>query len=294
MSQHSTVNKHSPAKINWFLTVTGKREDQFHELFSLVCPLAYGDHLRVTKSKNTDSSLVIQNAPQLQADQNNLILQADRKFRKVTQTSHSFDFVLDKKIPMGAGLGGGSSNASTALLAMNELCGEPLSKNELSKIAASIGSDCPLFLETKPSIMRGRGEIIEAVPESVLNAFSKIKILLWKPEFSIFTPWAYQSLARSQEYTPSESFEKRISTDLEPQKITNLLFNSFEQVAFRKFIGLEQAVHMLRKKNIPTLLSGSGSACFSIVSPEKEAETSKMIKSFFGPQSVLAYTDLIL
>lgn len=282
----------SPAKINWLLAVTGKRTDDFHELYSLVCPVWFGDTLSIDLSSEKESRLSIANAPTLACDRQNLILQAEEKFTQSTGCKERFTFQLAKKIPMGAGLGGGSSNAVTALLGMNELCGNPLGTESLYKIAAELGSDCPLFLEKRACVMKGRGEIIEPASHALREALASQHILIWKPEFSVPTPWAYQSLARAGQYDELSTVTARLTAFLKGDApLTSLLHNTFERVIFEKFVGLRHVVEQLREEmEIPTLLSGSGSACFSLVPPEREEEISQFIKKYFGAQSVLAYT----
>jgi 4-diphosphocytidyl-2-C-methyl-D-erythritol kinase len=139
----STVTFESPAKVNLFLAITGRRADGFHTLVSVVAPLRWGDTLSVEPAEGF--SLVCSD-PAVPLDATNLILKAAHGFQKMTGLPHGAKFVLEKRIPIGAGLGGGSSNAATALQVLNQLTGGSLSLKQLSELAAEVGSDCPLFI----------------------------------------------------------------------------------------------------------------------------------------------------
>ena len=130
---------HSPAKVNLMLSVHGPREDGFHELTSVVVPLAFGDELRV-RCADVDS-LECTDAS-LPTGSENLVLLAAEAFRRYSGSSLYFSFFLEKRIPVGAGLGGGSGNAAVALQAMNQLAGNPLEGDVLVELAAELGSDC--------------------------------------------------------------------------------------------------------------------------------------------------------
>ena len=144
-----------PAKLNLLLAVTGRRADGFHELVSLVAPVELGDTLTVEPA--LEFSLTC-DAPTLPVDDTNLVLKAAQAFRVATSWRGGARFALTKRIPSGAGLGGGSSDAATALLALNRLAGEPLAPAALAQVAAEVGSDCALFLPGGPVVMRGRGD----------------------------------------------------------------------------------------------------------------------------------------
>src|SRR5215213_4707075 len=148
----------APAKLNLFLAVTGRRTDGFHDLVSLVAPVAWGDTLRIEPAK-ADFSLEC-NDPAVPCDETNLVLKAARAFRAAGGWGGGAKFFLEKRIPMGAGLGGGSSDAAAALTGLNQLSGGRLTPAALEKLAGDVGSDCALFLRGTPVLMRGRGERI--------------------------------------------------------------------------------------------------------------------------------------
>ena len=152
----STITRVAPAKLNLFLAITGRREDGFHELVSVVAPLKFGDTLRVEPA--TEFSLGC-DVPDVPVDGTNLVLRAAQAFAAASGWRGGARFFIEKRIPMGAGLGGGSSNAVAALRALNVLAGpaQGLAPEALARVAAQLGSDCPLFLHDGPVVMRGRG-----------------------------------------------------------------------------------------------------------------------------------------
>jgi 4-diphosphocytidyl-2-C-methyl-D-erythritol kinase len=143
----------SPAKLNLFLAITGRRNDGFHDLVSVVAPLGWGDTLRAEAAGEFSIAC---DAPAVPRDETNLILKAATAFRSVTGWRGGARFVLEKRIPIGAGLGGGSSNGVAALRALNKMAGEPLGPAQLAEIAAQLGSDCPLFLYDVSALLARR------------------------------------------------------------------------------------------------------------------------------------------
>ena len=153
-----------PAKLNLLLAVTGRRPDGFHELVSVVAPVALADTLTVEPAAEFSLSC---DDPTVPTDGTNLVLKAAAAFRTATGWRGGAKFTLAKCIPAGAGLGGGSSDAAIALKALNQLAGNPLAPDALATVAAGVGSDCALFIAGGPVVMRGRGEKVERLPEAV-------------------------------------------------------------------------------------------------------------------------------
>ena len=169
VSEQRIATIFSPAKINLFLAVTGLRTDGFHDLVSVAAPLHFGDQLIAvvdSGERNSPAQFSLEcDVPDVPVDGSNLVLKAAAAFAAATGWGESVAFRLEKRIPVGAGLGGGSSNATAALLALNQLSGADLDRATLGALAAAVGSDCPLFLGSGPVIMRGRGEQIEPLPQ---------------------------------------------------------------------------------------------------------------------------------
>jgi 4-diphosphocytidyl-2-C-methyl-D-erythritol kinase len=188
---------------------------------------------------------------------------------------------LEKKIPLAAGLGGGSGNAATTLLGLNEIFGKPLSVEALNDIAATLGSDIPFFLQTKPGLGTGRGEKIQSL--DFFPAMKNAAILLIHPGFGISTPWAYQNLARfpsALNGTPGRA-QKLISL-LQTADLRSAgaeFYNSLEAPALEKYPLLALFQEFLRENGaLATLMSGSGSTTFALA--ENLAATEKLAEKF--------------
>ena len=277
----------APAKINLFLAVTRRRADGFHDLVSVVAPLAWGDTLWVESGKRRaesgkqmadgggrtaeDWDITLEcNEASVPCDGANLIVKAARLFREATGWGQPVHFRLEKRIPLGAGLGGGSSDATAALRGLDLLAGHPLAPQALAELASRVGSDCALFLPGGPVVMRGRGERVEALPAGAAARLRGRRVVVFKPEFGISTPWAYQRLAAEApaSYVPAAEAEARLAAWLaDPTAPAEQLFgNNLERPAFAKFIALPALLGELRTRfALAPQLSGIGSACFAFL-----------------------------
>ena len=284
----------SPAKINLFLAVTGRRADGFHDLISMVAPLEWGDTLTVEPA---DEFSLVCDDPAVPRDGSNLVLKAATAFRQVTGLPVGARFSLVKRIPMGAGLGGGSSNAAAALRGLNQLAGNILNLDQLSEAAAQVGSDCSLFLHNRPVVMRGRGDVITALPSSAVKRISGRRVLLFKPDLSIPTPWAYARLAEGAPslYVPAAEIEAKLAAWMDGESpVEEVLFNNMEEPAFRKFPALPVLLEHLRQDfGVVARMSGSGSACFALLADDApvEAITARIRKSW-GDSALVVQTHL--
>jgi 4-diphosphocytidyl-2-C-methyl-D-erythritol kinase len=264
-----SFNVFSPAKINLFLAVTGRRVDGFHDLVSVVAQVNFGDRLEIDSAPPGEFSVTCR-AAGVPLDETNLVLRAARAFCAATGWTGGARFVVEKQIPVGAGLGGGSSNAVAALRGLNSLAGQPLGNSQLQKIAAGLGSDCPLFLQGGPLVMRGRGERLEPMPPSAAIRLHARRVLIFKPAFEISTAWAYGRMAEKApgSYLPVEEAEARLAAWIEAvdAPAEELLFNNMEGPAFEKFVALPTLLATLRSRfGLAVGMSGSGSACFALL-----------------------------
>ncbi|TAL02047.1 MAG: 4-(cytidine 5'-diphospho)-2-C-methyl-D-erythritol kinase, partial [Verrucomicrobia bacterium] len=187
-----TLEKLSPCKVNLLLNILGKRADGFHELETVMHPVHYCDRLTFARA-GAGVQLTCSN-PALPTDSTNLVHRAASAFLNAAQIKDGVRLHLDKKIPMAAGLGGGSGNAATALLGLNELFAHPLAPSKLDELAAQLGSDVPFFLQDKPALATGRGEKIQSL--APFPALQGHHFILIHPGFGIATAWAYQTLAK--------------------------------------------------------------------------------------------------
>ena len=268
-----TVTVFSPAKINLWLAVTGRRADGYHDLVSVVAPLEFGDVLIAesgARRPDTGKQFSLEcDDPEVPRDETNLVLKAAAAFGQATGWQAAVAFRLTKRIPLGAGFGGGSSNAAAALLALNQLSGAGLDRATLMALAAQVGSDGPLFLPGGPVVMRGRGERVEPLPAAAAARWRGRRVLLFKPNFSVRTAWAYERLAAGAPagYLPAAEAERRLAAWIAGAAgAGELLFNNLEPVVFRKFIALPALLERLHARfGLAPRMSGSGSACFALL-----------------------------
>ena len=257
----------APAKLNLFLAITNRRTDGFHELVSVVVRTRFGDLVR---AEPADGFSLACDDPAVPVDATNLVLKAAAVFVRKTGWSGGARFFLEKRVPMGAGLGGGSSDAVAALRALRKLAGVDVTEAAMNEMAAELGSDCPLFLRDGPIVMRGRGERVEVLPESAVRRLKGRRVLIFKPEFGIATAWAYAQLAARApgSYLPAADAEARLERWLGDDKAPAeaLLYNNMEAVADAKFLALPVLLEQLRREfGLAPRMSGSGSACFSLL-----------------------------
>ena len=276
------------------LSVHGKRGDGFHELTSLMAPLHFGDELELRATEAGPDVLECTD-DRVPTDASNLILRAAAAFRRASGITTNFAFRLKKRIPVGAGLGGGSSNASSTLLALNEWFEGPLSPDALTGLAAELGSDCPFFLSRRPALIGGRGEQIEGLPLSVLSRLEGQRLLLCYPPFPVETAWAYRRLATSVEnYETAANARQRLDAFFAGGEIPDLLFNSFEGPVGEKYLAIPTFLDALRAEGASCLMSGSGSACFILLPAGTDgARLIEHCRSCWGKDAFCVETSII-
>jgi 4-diphosphocytidyl-2-C-methyl-D-erythritol kinase len=291
-----SITLSSPAKLNLFLAITGRRTDGFHNLVSVAAPVEFGDTLTV-EARASGFTLEC-DEPGLAVDETNLVLRAARAFAEAARWTGGAHFKLVKRVPMGAGLGGGSSNATTALLALNDLAGMPLGREGLEEIAARLGSDCVLFLQDGPVVMRGRGERVTPLPPQAADRLRGRRVLIFKPAIGISTVWAYGRMAAGApgSYWPEIEAETRLGAWVNhaTARAEELLFNNMEAVAFEKYIALPVALERLREEfGLVPQMSGSGSACFAFLPEDTPvAAITERIHELWGAGTFVTETRL--
>ena len=281
-----TLEKPSPCKVNLVLNILGKRPDGFHELETLMHPVNLCDTLRFTRG-GAGVTLSCSDA-RLPVDAGNLVHRAASAFLAEARIGDGVSLHLEKRVPMAAGLGGGSGNAATTLLGLNELFGHPLDAVTLHRLAAQLGSDVPFFLQSAPALATGRGEIIE--PLADFPALRGTAFLLIHPGFGIATAWAYQQLARFPAALQGNPGRARALADSLLRANAPAIageggfYNSLEAPAFEKYPVLSLYQDFLRSEGaLAALMSGSGSTTFAIASnPEAARGLEERFKSQFG------------
>ncbi|MDB6028397.1 MAG: 4-diphosphocytidyl-2-C-methyl-D-erythritol kinase [Verrucomicrobiales bacterium] len=260
-----TLTKKSPCKVNLILNILGKRVDGFHELETVMHPVNLFDELTFERG-GTGIQLTC-SEPGLPVDGKNLVYRAAEAFLKFHKLEAGVRIHLEKKIPMAAGLGGGSGNAATTLLGMNEVFGSPLTTPALGSLAAALGSDINFFLQEKPALAKGRGEHIESL--EFFPALRGTYIFLVHPGFGISTPWAYQQLANFPAALNGTPGRAQTLVDLlqrEPLEVAaREFYNSLEAPALQKYPLLTLFQEFFRENGAAVaLMSGSGSTTFGI------------------------------
>ena len=250
----------APAKVNLSLRVqTRVREDGYHNVDILMAPIDLYDQLDFHNSRTTT---LLCDTPGVPTDESNLVFKAIREFEKAYGGKAKQRITLTKRIPHGAGLGGGSSDAATTLLAVNGILGTNYDLAELSAMTAQLGSDVPYFLTPTICRCKGRGEIVTPVPE--LAGWSS-PIVLLKPAFGVSTPTAYKGLTCSRRL-------KGVSYG--PQKVDDItLVNDLERPVFSKFPILARMKQWLLEQpgTRAALMSGSGSTMFALTETPEQA-----------------------
>jgi 4-diphosphocytidyl-2-C-methyl-D-erythritol kinase len=250
----------APAKVNLSLRILGRRADGFHDLESLVTPLSLADEVTVDTGIGQGVRVRCDD-PSIPQDDSNLAAIAARQFHSHTGIRFDARISIRKRIPSGAGLGGGSSDAAAVLVALDSIFETHLGADGLEKIAAHIGSDVPFFIRRVPAWMRGRGERIEPAALS-----RKLSLLLLKPPFGVATPWAYKNWKSSTEI-PGVDYAPQCWQDLE-------LVNDLERPVFEKYTLLPAMKTWLREQPEchAALMSGSGSTMFAVCEDHAAAE----------------------
>jgi 4-diphosphocytidyl-2-C-methyl-D-erythritol kinase len=258
----------APAKINLSLRILGKRPDGFHELETLMVPIGLADEIEIVHAPGHGISLTC-NDPEIPTDSGNLCVRAVELFREETGIAHGVVISLMKRIPHGAGLGGGSSDAAAVLKGLNALFDEPLVAEELALLAASLGSDVPFFLHDGPAVCRGRGEILEEAP-----AIPERRILLIKPPFPVPTAWAYKRYA--------EVRESGMKLPIDPvQHLDGIeLVNDLEPPVFAKYLLLPAIKEWLLEQSCveSAFMTGSGSTMVAVIKTAAAAEDFPPVK----------------
>ena len=242
----------SPAKLNLSLRVVGKRPDGFHDIDTLMVKLpGLADEITIVSSNEFSFSC---SDPELPTDSRNLVVKAVEALSKKSGQDLPFQIHLEKHIPHGAGLGGGSSNAATTLLALNNQLKNPLPAEELHSIATELGSDVPFFLYAGAARCTGRGEIIEAAP-----APPELPVVLFKPGFSVSSAEAYHNCLDA-EPLPGIHYGVQNSAGLG-------LVNDLEKSVFAKHRYLAELKDWLlnRRDTKAVMMSGSGSTVFAVL-----------------------------
>ncbi|MCD6418641.1 4-(cytidine 5'-diphospho)-2-C-methyl-D-erythritol kinase [bacterium] len=262
MENADRISIKSPAKVNLCLKILGERSDGYHDIFSVMQAVNLFDEIVIEKSKKFSTSV-----SGIKISGKNIVDVAYEKLCEFLGWKPEVSVRILKKIPVGAGLGGGSSNAAFFLMGMNKLFNLRLSVRQLMKIGASVGSDVPFFFSGGSAIVRGRGEIVESI-ELPTNYY----IVLIAPDFPINTKWAYSQFRNSLTSAEKIKYFSKLSSQNFFEKISDFE-NDFEKIIFEKFFDISKAILLMRDLGAAlALVSGSGSSFFGIFKNRDDAQ----------------------
>ncbi|MDP2907915.1 MAG: 4-(cytidine 5'-diphospho)-2-C-methyl-D-erythritol kinase, partial [Nanoarchaeota archaeon] len=219
-----TLHLESPAKVNLRLEILKKREDGYHELRTVLQKINLHDLLHFSLKKEKGLSITTDH-PNLPVGKRNLVYQAVQSILKKSDYQGGVLVKIEKRIPLGAGLGGGSSNAANALKAMNQLLKINLSKKELMRMGLEIGADVPFFFFDGAAIASGIGDQLKKIELPALW------YVLIYPNFEVSTRWAYQNFLLTKRQFHF-NLHKLLRT---PQEISRILLNDLEEVVSREY-----------------------------------------------------------
>ena len=269
----------SPAKINLHLEVIGKREDGFHELAMIMQNIDLSDFLEL--EINNEGLIKLEtDCSELSISSDNLIVKSANLLRKKLNIEYGANIFLRKKIPIGAGLAGGSSNAAATLIGLNKLWNLNLDNKKLCSLSSKLGSDIPFFINGGIQLCFGRGEILEKLDSN----FEYGVLLLKNPNVSVSTADTYRKYSSSfcDKYFMSEDKIEKIRKNLRDNGLKRLNFdnehmiikNDLQLVVEKENDSVKQALYLLSTlKNCLTYsMSGSGPTCFALF---KDVETAK-------------------
>jgi 4-diphosphocytidyl-2-C-methyl-D-erythritol kinase len=254
----------TPAKVNLWLEIIRKREDRYHELSSLMVPVAVYDRVEVAWRDEAGVSLSC-NSPDVPSDSGNLAWRAADVYCRASGIARGVSIRLEKNIPVGAGMGGGSADAAAVLLGLNRLKENPLSAADLQELAVGLGADVPFFLHCTPALATGIGERLHAV-----EGIPDYPLVLVKPPISVSTGWVYGSL----KLTRGESRIRLRSFLARPWNLSEVLQNDLETVTLNEYPQLVRIKHWLLENGaVVSWMSGSGPTIFGVFKEQRQAES---------------------
>ncbi len=285
MPDSEWVNVRSPAKLNFFLEIIGRRADGYHDLETVMACISLSDRIafRSVPGEITGETVACRGVvAELPAWENNLVFRALERLRRESGTTAGMQVRLEKQIPSKAGLGGGSSNAAAALLAANRIWNLNWPVGQLMEMASELGSDVPFFLSQGLAICRGRGEIVEPLQGPV-----GVPVVVAQPPEGIATVDVFGALQIPGQYVSNVRAVDACKSG-SPALIADALFNRLEEPAAE----ISQWPSRLRREfdKVPCLghqMSGSGSCYFGVFASHLAAATSARVLRQRIPEAII-------
>ena len=264
----NSISLKAPAKINLFLDITGKLPDGYHEIASVMQTIDLFDYVKVEKAEE----ITVQCSESNLDGENNIAFKAAKLFFELTGTKSGAKISIDKRIPMQAGMAGGSADAAAVLLGLNRIFDEPLSSEELFEIGAKCGADVPFSLTGGTKLSEGIGEKLSPIPE-----MPDCWLVIIKPDFSMSTPESYKFYDEHGLFDLEHSDKAKMLAGLEQNDLTavceslsNVLEHTVENPAIEE---IKSA--MLKLGAMGSLMTGSGTAVFGIFDSVHKAVAAK-------------------
>ena len=264
------VQEYAYAKLNLTLDVTAKRDDGYHDMLMVMQTVSISDSI-VLEQTGEKGIRAASNFRYVPTDERNLAVRAAGAFLDaVGEAKDGILIRMDKSIPVGAGMAGGSADAAAVLRGMNRLYGNRMSRRELEKLGEQVGSDVAFCVAGGTSLARGRGEVLED-----LTPMPDCAIVVCKPGFSISTPELFQKLDQTGLRThPDTAGMLNALESGNLREISMRMFNVFEEVEDRRMRSETEIKHVLLDHGaLGAVMTGTGSAVFGVFSDEAAAET---------------------
>lgn len=309
VTRHSPLSLKAPAKINLFLRVFGRRCDGYHEIKSLLQKINLHDVLTFTLSDNLKVDTSFSDAGQFEEipEEQNLVYKAAILLRNKCSVKPGVKINLNKKIPLAAGLGGGSSDAASTLIGLNKIWSLGLSNGDLYEFAGQLGSDVPFFLNGPCAFVEGKGEKITNI-----EAGNPFHVLLVKPYITVSTGWVYKNLSICQDFygnpvgdlpagwqgSTLQDSDLKLTNDVNKVDNITLFIRAVEKAELRKSKEILNDLEAVTIKSFPvianikdrligegaifSLMSGSGPTVFGIFNSAEEAmDASEVFKDYW-------------
>lgn len=260
---------HAPCKVNWYLEIPGKRPDGFHEIATIMQSISLRDTLEFEDRPGGAISLICN--IDLGPPETNLVHRAAKLIRDRHAPGRGVHIVLTKRVPHGAGLGGGSSDAANTLVALDRLWSLKLGNDRLRALASEIGSDCAFFIEGGTALCTGRGEIVKQLHDQ-----AGLHVVVLYPNDVCPTKDVYADLARHLTYAPAKSYLFHVFEGIvAPDKLASVVTNRLQESALRVSKGLAVAWGQTAQETgvLVRFVSGSGSSIAFLVDSQRRAET---------------------
>jgi 4-diphosphocytidyl-2-C-methyl-D-erythritol kinase len=267
---NSRISLKSAAKINLYLEITGNRGDGYHDLVMILQSVDLCDRVDIRKI-GKDEIQILCNHPDVPCDRSNLAYKAAALMQSIYPDIGGMEIAIDKQIPMGAGLAGGSGNAAAVFVGIDRLWDLGLTQSQLCDLAAQLGSDIPFCVSGGTALATGRGEILSPLPD-----LKDLVLVICKPrQIAIATAWAYQTFRSQNLLATSEVKDHNLSSqmvaaiasggDTAPHRIGKLLYNDLERVVLPEYPAIAHLKQqLLEQECLGAMMSGSGSTVFAI------------------------------